>query len=75
MPKDQKTRPSHAEALYPSAGTAPEPKEKASHKQAWQDHMAAKAGIRRIDPKSDRDRGPVSPLGGQAVRQPVKRSK
>jgi hypothetical protein len=80
---DQKTRPSsHAEALYPSTGAAPA---QAEHKtkdtrQAWLEHQQQMAGL-RAKPKqngallSDRERGSCSPLGGQAVRQPVKEEK
>jgi hypothetical protein len=42
--------------------------------ETMRDWQRAKAGLRKVDPKSDKDRGYVSPLGGQ-VRWPGQRSK
>jgi len=50
-------KPSIADALYHQPkGTAKE----------WIEYQQARVGLRKHDPKSDRDRGFVSPLGGTA---------
>jgi hypothetical protein len=69
MAKQRITEAQAAAAMYPNH--APTKGTKAN----WSQRQMEMSGLRRRDPKSDRDRSFVSPLGWQAVRQPVKGSK